>query len=260
MQVIIIKSFNGIGDLLFVTPTLKKIKEVYPERKIIVNTNCPELIQDNPYVDEINNLNNGVFLGYPDPIHAKNPTMHHIQSDYLIVKKFYNLTRLPDYLNEDEIKPEIYCREKIGKINKIGVQVYHKGHWHKKKVWPYFDELIRTNQDLFEPIPACKNKKELVNKVAGYKAVVCAEGGISHIAKAVGIHAFVIYGGFANPEWNGYKDHNNICNVLPCSYCYNPFSCLSIKNKPFVERQCMKSISVEEVLGQIKRFEAVPKI
>ena len=77
-----------------------------------------------------------------------------------------------------------------------------------------------------------------------FKAIVCAEGGISHIAKAVGTPAVVIYGGFAKPEWNGYPDQVNICNPLHCSYCYNSRAC----EKPNdIERECMKQITLEQV-------------
>lgn len=246
---VVIKSFNGIGDLLFVTPTLKKIKEIYPNTHITVNTNYPTLLANNPYIDKIGKENNGLFLGYPDPIHAVNPTMHHIQFDYRIIKKFYRLKKLPSFLTDEEMSPEIYLNKSKEKNNKIGVQVHHKGHWNKKKIWPYFSELCSQNPDIFEPILLCSSMPNLIKHISSFKEVVCAEGGISHIAKALNIPATVIYGGFAKPKWNGYKDHNNICNVLPCSYCYNPFPCVS-KNR---ERECMHNISIEYVLGQVKK-------
>lgn len=238
-----IKSFNGIGDLLFVTPTLRRIKEAYPEARVVVNTNHPGLIAASPFVDGINEGQDGVFLGYPDPIHRVLPTKHHILSDWEIVSKAYRLELEPPTL-----RPEIYLAggmRRTATRYPIGVQVLHKGHWHNKKVWPGFWAL--SNLPGFEPIPRCQTVDELVRVVGSYRAVVCAEGGISHIARAFDVPAVVVYGGFANPTWNGYDGQVNICNPLSCSYCYNPDPCLDP-----VERRCMREISFETIITAAK--------
>ena len=98
-----IHSFNGIGDLLFVTPTLRVIKEAYPDSVITVNTNYPDLLINNPFVDNINAGEGGVFLGYPDPIHQIWPVQHHIISDWKIVCRTYELDT-----EQPELRPELY--------------------------------------------------------------------------------------------------------------------------------------------------------
>jgi ADP-heptose:LPS heptosyltransferase len=233
---IVIKSFNGIGDLLFLTPTLRVIKEAYPESFIEVNTNYPVLLEKNPYVDRIgNDSTRGVFLGYDDPIHAKLPYCHHILRDWEIVCKHYGLiTEQPD------LHPDIYMDRPKFDVKYIPVQVIHKGHWHKKKMWDKFEQL--SKEYLFGPIPHFHGIKDLVGYIESSPLVVCAEGGISHIAKAVGTPAIVIYGGFASPVWNGYPDQINICKLLPCSYCYSPGPCESN-----VERECLKKIEMSTI-------------
>jgi hypothetical protein len=224
-----------------VTPTLRAIKEAYPDVRIMVNTNYPDLLRGNPYVDQIGADRRGLFLGYPDPIHRKNPEKHHILSDWEIVSKAFGLD-----LPEPVLKPEIYISlSGVERADVIGVQVMHKGHWHAKKVWPHFEVLARAKG--FEAIPEMPNVTALVRRIASYKAVVCAEGGISHIAKAIGVAAVVIYGGFADPAWNGYPDQVNITNRLPCSYCYNPDPCTDR-----IERRCMRDISVSRVLMEVQ--------
>ena len=239
---IVIKSFNGIGDLLFVTPTIRKLKEAYPNVVVRVNTNFPGLLKDNPYIDSVGTMNEGVFLGYPDPIHQKWPTKHHIYSDWDIVEN-----ELDAKIPRPDLKPEIYLELPNVKSLKVGIQMMHKGHWYKKKVWPFFDELLEFNT--YEAIPKVRNVVELVELIATYSAVVCAEGGISHIAKAVGTPAVVIYGGFADPEWNGYDDQYNLTNKYWCSYCYNPKPCLEE-----TERKCMREIRVQDVLNAVKEI------
>lgn len=240
-----IRSFNGIGDLLFVTPTLRVIKKAYPSVKITVNTNFPDLLIGNPFVDEINKGKGGVFLGYPDPIHIIWPIEHHIRSDWKVVCNAYDLKTEPPAK-----QPELYLDIPKVKEDYIGVQVLHKGHWHAKKVWPKFNELC--NYPGFVNIPYFDRVTPLVKFIASCRAVVCAEGGISHIAKAVGTPAIVIYGGFARPEWNGYRDQINICNEKWCSYCYDPTPC---KNE--IERLCMKEITVEQVLHSVEGLQKI---
>lgn len=237
---VVIKSFNGIGDLLFVTPTIRRLKEAYPDVVVRVNTNFPALLKGNPYIDMIGTINEGVFLGYPDPIHRKNPTKHHIYSDWDIVEN-----ALQAKIPKPHLKPEIYI-EPTTKIKRsgVGVQVMHKGHWHKKKVWPWFEEL--STMEGFEPIPKVKNVVDLVNLIASYNAVVCAEGGISHIARAVDTPAVVVFGGFADYHWSGYIEHYNLTNEYWCSYCYNPDPC-----KEKIERKCLREIKIEDVLNAV---------
>jgi hypothetical protein len=252
---IVIKSFNGIGDLLFATPTIKRIREADPHTKIIVNTNYPGLLKGNPNVDIIgNDRNEGVFLGYDDPIHQKWPTSHHIIKDWEIITSHYGIET-----EKPELKPEIYLDlpNPISYLEReqgpIGVQVIHKGHWHAKKVWPKFGHLSQFPG--FVPIPKVPSIEDLVYFISSCKGVVCAEGGISHIAKAVGTPAIVIYGGFAKPEWNGYPDQINVTNDKWCSYCYNPKPC-----ENDIERLCMKQITLEQVTRLAQGLQKIPEL
>ena len=243
-----IKSFNGVGDLLFATPSLRVIKIAYPDSEIIFNTNYPSLLQNNPFVDQTGSKNEGIFLGYDDPIHGKHPDRHHIYKDWQIICSAYNLDTSPPAL-----KPEIHfnynSKDRLG----VGVQVIHKGHWHKKKVWPWFETLtqlypwVRCSE--VKPIPKMDSVVSLVKHIASLRLVVCAEGGISHIAKAVNTPAIVLYGGFALPEWNGYEDQINLCNYPPCGPCYNAGPCTGS-----YERECFTKITPAYVAGEIERI------
>ena len=248
---IAIKSFNGIGDLLFVTPTLRRIKKAYPRARIVVNTNYPMLLEGNPFVDEIGKANTGVFLGYDDPIHCKWPSTHHILKDWEIVTSHYKLTTAPP-----DLQPELYLDGypmgfRHNKGTGIGVQVIHKGHWHQKKVWPFFADLIKRREYNFVAIPRVRDAAALVRLISMFEVIVCSEGGLSHIAKALGVPAIVIYGGFAHPMWNGYEDHVNLCNMKWCSFCYNPRPC-----KEFPERLCMREISIDQVLNAVDEIKS----
>jgi len=210
------------------------LKETNPNLHITVNTNYPELLNNNPFVNVVGSERVGTKLTYPDPIHCKEPTCHHIISDWKIVTKEYGIrTELPI------LRPEIYLPAiKCG--GEIGVQTIHKGQWGGKKVWPYFHKLA----EYYTPIPRVKSIIMLAELIASYRMVVCSEGGISHIAKAVGTPAIVIYGGWASPEWNGYADQVNIICRPSCSYCYNSHKC-----KEYFK--CLTKISVQYVIENV---------
>jgi ADP-heptose:LPS heptosyltransferase len=230
----LIRTRGGIGDSLFLTPVLPLIKtQLFCH--IQVNTKYPDLFENNPYVDAIGvNQSDGMYWSYPDPIHCKEPSQHHILSVWEGAKKELGLSE-----EKPELKPEIYI-DLPDKREGIGIQVIHKNQWHAKKVWPYFDKLAED----YEPIPKLKSLRELIRKIASYKLVVCAEGGISHIAKAVDTPAIVIFGGWSNPEWNGYEDQLNVVNKVDCSYCYNSYPCKC-------DFKCMKEICPKTVKNLI---------
>lgn len=207
--------------MLFATPSFRVIKEAYPDCKLIVNTNRPSLLEDNPFIDQIGTKNEGVFLSYPAPDGGVHPYQHHILSDWEIICKAYNLKT-----EKPKLKPEIYFFADGNKSNKTGVQVRHKRHYHNKRVWPFFEEL--SKQEGFEAIPEIKTGDKmqcLVRKVSEYKNIVCAEGGISHIRAALGLPAIVLMGGFTDPIWTGYKNHINLISDIDCKHCFNLNPC-----------------------------------
>lgn len=255
---IVIQSFGGLGDFLFVTPTLKAIKEAKGDKVFVeFHTHYSQLLQGNPYVDAVGrDKSKGIYIGYPDPISNIKPTCHHIISDFQIIKKAYHITKMkkPDlqpllFLPRTNIPPE--------KREKVGIQVIHKGQWFRKKVWPRFSDLVYQFKQAgieAEPIPKMKDALSLARKISNYKAVVCAEGGISHLAKALNIPAVVIFGGFASPEWSGYPEHVNLTaekGTCPYMPCYGPFPCYF---REIDDLKCLNSISIDRVITETARI------
>lgn len=243
---ITIKSFNGIGDLLYVTPTLRVVKQTYPRESIVVNTNYPRILEHNPYVDMVgSDRKEGVFLGYPDIIHRKPPTKHHILTDWEIVCNHYRL-----HTPSPTIQPEIYFPLRPSHIHrlfsfrggpKVLVQLHTKSTFSNKKIWPFLEEFGYHYNYKF--IPPQLDIQDLFRLIAYADAVVCIEGGIHNIAAAVGTPAVVLLGGLHKPEWTTYKGQRTI--TRDCELwreCYNPDPC---KHKN--EMWCMKDISVSEV-------------
>lgn len=221
MKNIVIKSFFGIGDMLFATPSFPVIKKAYPHCHLVVNTSHPTLLENNPWVDEIGTKDEGVLLLYTAPDSGRLPTKHHIIEDWEIICKAYDLqTEIP------QIKPEIYVPTQSPKKDFVGVQVVHRRNYHGKRVWPWCKVL--ASRPGFRPIPYFQEgnkERQLVEFVASCRAIVCSEGGISHIAEAVGTPAIVLMGGFTRPQWVGYSDQVSLTCDYECSPCYNCSPC-----------------------------------
>ena len=233
---IVIKSFDGLGDCLFGTPAVHVIKQAYPSSFITYNVKWAGLLEGNPWIDKIGAEDAGVRVYYNTINSGVSPTQHHIIEVWERICRAYNLST-----ERPALQPEIYLTPVLPKTNLVGVQVMHTGNYHRKKMWPHFDEL--STQLGFQPIPkivgGCIEQK-LAQLIASYKAVVCAEGSVSHIARAVDTPAIVLYGGIATPLWNGYVEQTNIESHVDCSYCWN--------NKPCIgEYKCWKAISVDYV-------------
>jgi len=244
---VLIKSFNGIGDCLFATPSFRVIKEAYPNSIIHFNTNYPGLVEGNPFVDIIGTKDQGIFLGYPAPVDGILPTCHHVLSDWKVICAAYQLqTAVPS------VVPEIYIPLKdVERRDVVAVTTHHKGQWHGKRVWPHFKKLSLHNG--FEAIPHFESIKDLVRYLGGVRGVVCPEGGIHSICAAIGTPRLVIYGGFSDPRWVGYPGDKWILDYsYPCHHCYCNKPC----EKPGgIELACLNSISIEGVLNRVEDLD-----
>jgi hypothetical protein len=237
-----LKSHAGLGDALFITPSLRRIKEAYPTSRISIHTSWPAVFEANPFVDQITDKQRGLHLKYVDPATTtREPTLkppcHHIIADWNLICTAYGLST-----KEPELKPETYFPfRKCGGMGSIGVQVIHKKQdWHPKKTWDGFEALSRRPG--FKPIPHLPGVKELASWLTSCKSVVCAETGISHLCRALDVPCTVVYGGFADPAWNGYREQNNITTSIPCGPCYSGDPCPMSPPK-----ECLRVITVDAV-------------
>jgi len=238
---------HGIGDALFITPSLPLFKKNYPHLPIIINTKYPSLFTDNPHVDEITRKRKGFTPIYVDPISEGFPDRHHIHAVWESICTEYGLeTEKPPLQPEVFIPYQAHSEMVMQEV--VGVQTLYPDKWHRKKVWSYFDEL--AERPGFAPVPDFNLLEwdfcEILSILSSYRGVICAEGGTAQLCKAAGVPCMVIYGGFAKPQWAGYEDHLNIVSFAECSPCYNELPCKS-------DHACMKKISVEQIVCEVDR-------
>jgi len=82
--------------------------------------------------------------------------------------------------------------------------------------------------------------------IASSVLTVAQVGFLMHLTRAVDRPAVIIYGGREHPGQTGYSCNTNLYSALPCAPCWSWNRC----DNP-VERECMKRISVDEVVHAV---------
>ncbi len=133
---ILVAREGAAGDVLLTTPIVKELKRKFPESYLIFKTQYPELLNNNPYVDE-------VVRGEPkDGIDAVLNLMYELYPDIPIVEAYGRIAQLqidyPEiefYLSAEE-KKEINEYMKTLSIEDLkGLAVIHPMSGNRIKKW-----------------------------------------------------------------------------------------------------------------------------
>lgn len=254
---------NGMGDNLLLTALLPELKNKYPNRKIIVESDkWTELFENNPFVDWVTDK------------HFKT-TKRHIKPKYRITKNTKKSIhqQIAEYINFDhEVYPELYLKDdEIPPLNEKNHIVFcpsgKQGFSANRKEWGIvnFQEVINElstktliTQVGLESDPLLDkvyDRRHLdIRQTAGLikksTLFVGLEGGLMHLAKSVGTRSLIIYGGVIDPNISGYNENINVFNKVNCSPCFN-------SEKPLddcLHKKCMEPITPELVIQKINNY------
>jgi len=87
--------------------------------------------------------------------------------------------------------------------------------------------------------------------IANSVLTLAQTGFLMHLTRAVDRPAVIIYGGREHPGQAGYSGNTNLFTALPCAPCWSWNRC----DNP-VERECMKRISVDDVVRAVRERAA----
>jgi ADP-heptose:LPS heptosyltransferase len=260
--VFIRKRSGAMGDDLLITLVLPFLREKYPKHKFVLEVNWKDHFYNNPYVDWITDK------------HIKT-TKRHIKPKYLI--KFETKTSIYEQFMQSvggsgENYPELFLKEQElqearQRINEPYIVICPHGKQKfssNRKEWGIenfqklrnllaghtFVQIGVKDDPLLQNVIDCRGLKirQSASLIKNSLFFVGLEGGLMHLAKAVGQKSVIIYGGFIRPEISAYKGNINISNLVDCSPCFH-----SDKKHDICDTmKCMAGISPEKVYGEIK--------
>lgn len=283
LKILIVRP-SSIGDCLWMTPVIRKLKQKYPFSSIYVCTLFQELFENNPFLTDnmLFSKNNFCNKKIYDAIFEAYDKVYFLSYEFTPgfhpSKCYANIIGLD--LGEDELTPELYLTEKEIEYGKNLIPskfcLLHTECAWKSKRWdnynwkrlgvklliesdtiiPHFISL-RYNKEFYEFHQICnKTLRETISLVNTCQYLVAIDSGIMHIGTALGKKVVSLF---------GITDPNKI---LPSQYrdfaiqakgeftgCHHRQGNIPAEFEPKgVHSNFMKQIKPEDVMGMIGRL------
>ncbi|MBO8130493.1 MAG: glycosyltransferase family 9 protein [Candidatus Marinimicrobia bacterium] len=268
---------GAIGDVLMTTPAVRALKNKYKGSYIRYVTVTPNLILNNPYVDEISPVGLDADLkvyfeyplkkGYPDKPLEKHLVYEFAECANVKVDSLRGDLRL--------YKHEIsFAENAVKKFRRINIKlatIHITAGWSPYKEWEidlwqkvvdYFKGRVLFIQLGSSGQPVLKNVLSFVGILsvrlsASMTYVSDFHVGVdsfpNHVAAAFNKPAVVLFGS-TSPVGFGYNSAINIWKGYECSPCYREYNKKSLHPKPPCPygKKCMRDISLDEVINSIE--------
>lgn len=262
VKTICIRRAGAIGDVLMTTPIIRALKNKYPAADITYVTNSPQMLENNPHIENIVTTEKKVYdkditLAYEDfPGEIRIDTMAR-QAEVTLSSR-----RMEVFFPEIEINlPEKYI-------------VIHTGISWKNRMWPIdrwkqlCDMVRKDNDDIYLYFVGTKqtdiiegdNSIDARSKGWSYVATLLKkamfflgiDSAVSNLAKAVRCKAYIFYG-CVNPKvmLADADETPLIYREIDCFGCRDKSSEVyveCIKDEPY----CLTNIKAKEVYEKIK--------
>lgn len=288
----ILRTRGGIGDVIVCTPTIRALKELHPDHKVIVYCSVEkhrDVLMHSPYIDSLRVLTPLRMLKYPYHLFAylfKPKLVKHtaLSFQYVnfypyifnksvkeIIAEIFSIklqnTNIELFLTEKE---ESDAREMISKYkNPVIMHIHSRSsmnhHWRPE----HWEELVRQMPECtFIQVglgdePCVTGAVDLRGKTSlrgifallkFSKSFVGIDSSVAHATNAFNIPGVVLFGDTDPVHW-GHDNNINLFKNVACSPCY---FFLASSPCPY-EHECMEQISVEDVkLALIKQLEKAP--
>lgn len=282
---IVIGVEGAMGDLLCATPLFRNIKKANPDKKLIVVTFYPELLYNNPNVDlatkptkqynpdRVNCYKYGFensFLGTYAESWCRSFNIPFDEDKLEFYPTQEEETGIKEYLKELD-KPIIVVAPSSGYAFQNGKRLKFTANrdWHSEN----WEKLCKELQKNYVVIQLGGTKEEKLINVNEYvlgenvrKAItllkyvhlwISVDSLIQHAGTAVGTKGIVLFGK-SIPEIAGHQTNVNIFkNACNNQLCHRDGQIRGLWNVDLMQcphRNCMRDISVNEVLAIVKHF------
>lgn len=236
---------GGLGKNIAATALCQDLKEVYPDRKIILVVSYPEVFLNNPYVDRVYSLNNtpyfydnyirnkDVIIFRHEPYHQTGhitKTKHLIENwcDLLEIqytgqtpKVYVNMVQKMTIGTWKRDKPTIVLQTNGGPLNnqkygynwcrdipyELALQIFeiYSSKYHIFQVTRPDSQKIPGAEIVDQPL----NNMELFAMLIEAEKRILIDSCLQHAAAAFGLPSTVLWVG-TSPSIFGYDIHNNI--------------------------------------------------
>ncbi len=264
---ILMRRRGAHGDVLLTTPILKELKKKYPDSFLVYQTDCPDMLKNNVYVDRVERwgLKNNGYDIVLDPRYEDDMSKNAIntmakQCGVELTERKLDIFLTPDDIRWAKIKLDMskqYIAIHTGKTWRS--RAWDEGRF--KEVGLYFQSKgfdvveLGTRQTAYMGIGndcrgcSIKQTAALIKECDFFIGIdsVCA-----HLGKSVGTPVCVVYGsvdpvttksdGIEYPVW---------LDDLECRGCRGRTSAEFVECR-FPEVYCLTGITVERVMGVIE--------
>lgn len=227
---------GSIGDVLLLTPIIKKLKTTYPNCKVEVATIHDKILKNNPHITKIMKLENKTYAGLGifgyDKVYWMSyefmPEMHIVHS-YAQIVGIEIIDLQPDYyIHQHELNESTKYLKQAG-IDQDFICIHREVLWQTRK-WDNknWQELVNTIAKRFKVLDIQEGREESlkntiritgldIRQVAAIlklsKALICVDSGLMHLGTALDIPVISLFG-VTNPNYR-----------LPLKYLQDSFYC-----------------------------------
>lgn len=261
---ILVRRQGAIGDVLMITPVLRALKKTYPESRLYVETQCPQLLEENRNIEQIINTSNN----------------NHFDLTYeLEYEAFPGEIRIDSMSRQagvqlDNRKMEVFLNEPKKMPIERPYVVFHTGKsWPNRELsidkWAgiarYLQErgyrIAETGTSATERIPVDgiadfrDRQWGFVSKlIRDSEFFVGIDSACSNLAKALQVPAFIFYG-CVNPAvmLADAIEYPIIAKNLDCLGCRDRSSAHYVecdKMEPF----CCTTIEVQDIISLVDQY------
>ena len=256
--IVLRRSSGALGDNLMLSFLAREIKKNYPRKKIIVETQRPELFENNPYIDKV--VVGKLAASYYRMNYRIDPDVKVHILDQLIknlpIKIDHWERKLDLFLRDDELaRARALVPNRFLVIGSAGKQTFaaNRKEWsierfielRKKLSGIQLVQLGGPDDPLLTDVIDMRGMdiRSSAAVIALSSGGIFLEGGLMHLANAVEKPSVIIFGGALDPDITGYETHINLSTKPHCSPCFTSHKEMDIC--PTME--CMEMISVDLV-------------
>lgn len=262
------RSSKGLGDNLLLSMLLPGLRLRHPGRRIVVETQYPDLFLHNPHVAWATRAHLSTTRRHLKPRYRVLPGQrHNVYAQFMASVGLTGYSAPELFLQAEELS---WARRQVDGayvcVSPTGKQSFSGN----RKEWGVdrFQQLVHHLQDqrfvqigspsdpLLEGVIDQRGLpiRECAAILAQARALVALEGGLVHLAKAVNTPTVAIFGGLLAQESFAHPGHLVLDNPISCSPCFS--SEASVGDCPTLE--CLKGISVERVAAALRTLLETP--